>query len=110
MHVCLGGCVGAVVARRRPAVLIARPAAPAAARAWLRFGAIGRVSRAFAAGVTWASRTLNAEWAARHAHSSVIDAAGAIYVIGGSGPGYFNDVWASTDGGARAGLGRVGGY
>jgi hypothetical protein len=33
----------------------------------------------------------------------VVDAAGAIYVIGGSGP-YgtdFQDVWASTDGGAR---------
>jgi hypothetical protein len=36
----------------------------------------------------------------------VIDAAGAIYVIGGWGVGttYFNDVWVSTDGGARAGL------
>jgi hypothetical protein len=32
----------------------------------------------------------------------VVDAAGAIYVIGGYGGGrYFNDVWASTDGGAR---------
>ncbi len=40
----------------------------------------------------------------------MVDAAGAIYVIGG---GYVNDVWASTDGGARAGLGPsgvVGGY
>ncbi len=27
VHVCLGGCVGAVAARRGPAVLIARPAA-----------------------------------------------------------------------------------
>jgi hypothetical protein len=38
----------------------------------------------------------------------VIDAAGAIYVIGGRGypTGYYNDVYASTDGGARAGLGR----
>ena len=38
---------------------------------------------------------------------------GAIYVIGGYGGGTdYNDVWASTDGGARAGLGRgaVGGY
>ncbi len=39
----------------------------------------------------------------------MIDAAGAIYVIGGrsssSGTVYFyNDVWVSTDGGARAGL------
>jgi hypothetical protein len=37
----------------------------------------------------------------------VIDAAGAIYVIGGYGGSnytdvwYLNDVWASTDGGAR---------
>jgi hypothetical protein len=45
----------------------------------------------------------------------VIDAAGAIYVIGGIGYGtklnrtYFQDVWVSTDGGARAGVGRGGG-
>ena len=31
----------------------------------------------------------------------MIDAAGAIYVIGGGGSTRFNDVWASTDGGAR---------
>ncbi len=34
----------------------------------------------------------------------MIDAAGAIYVIGGGeaiGGVYFHDVWASTDGGAR---------
>ncbi len=37
----------------------------------------------------------------------MIDAAGAIYVIGGWGGyfgttgGYYQDVWASTDGGAR---------
>jgi hypothetical protein len=38
----------------------------------------------------------------------VIDAAGAIYVIGG---GYFQDVWVSTNGGARPDLVRVmGGY
>jgi hypothetical protein len=37
----------------------------------------------------------------------VIDAAGAIYVIGGGGVGDgFNDGWASTDGGAQAGLRR----
>jgi hypothetical protein len=42
----------------------------------------------------------------------VVDAAGAIYVIGGGtgfGKTLFHDVWVSTDGGARAGLGR-GGY
>ncbi len=59
-------------------------------------------SHALAAGVTWTSRTLKAEWAARYSvrwrHTSVVDAAGAIYVIGGDGG--FNDVWASTDGGA----------
>jgi hypothetical protein len=40
----------------------------------------------------------------------VVDAAGAIYVIGGYAYGstHFHDVWASTDGGARAGLGRGG--
>jgi hypothetical protein len=61
------------------------------------------VSRAFAAGRTFSSRTLKAEWAARNSHTSVIDAAGAIYVIGGWSIGgtRFNDVWASTDGGAR---------
>ena len=33
----------------------------------------------------------------------MVDAAGAIYVIGGEGSGeaYFNDVYVSTDGGAR---------
>ncbi len=34
----------------------------------------------------------------------MVDAAGAIYVIGGNGygsTGLLNDVWASTDGGAR---------
>jgi hypothetical protein len=42
----------------------------------------------------------------------VIDAAGAIYVLGGSGTtGLLQDVWASTDGGAdRTKSGVVGGY
>jgi hypothetical protein len=41
----------------------------------------------------------------------VVDAAGAIYVIGGDGGGgtVFIDVRVSTDGGARAGL-RKGGW
>jgi hypothetical protein len=60
---------------------------------------------AFAVGVTWTSRTMTAPWAARHSHTSVVDAAGAIYVIGGidiySGDTDFNDVWLSTHGGAR---------
>ncbi len=76
----------------------------------LRLGAIGFRCRArSAAGVTWTSRTLAAQWAGRYAHTSVIDAAGAIYVIGGRDGGtYFQDVWVSTDGGARAGLGQRG--
>ena len=57
-----------------------------------------------AAGVTWTCRTANAEWAAREGHTSVVDAAGAIYVIGGvnygTGTTVFADVWVSTDGGA----------
>ncbi len=70
---------------------------------------------ALAAGVTWTSRTLAAPWAARQMHTSVIDAAGAIYVIGGRGAGtttcctYYNDVWASTDG-ARPDYGWSAGY
>ncbi len=98
--------VGAVMARRGPAVLIARLVVRAAARAW--FAAIGRVSRASAVGVSWTSRTTSAEWAARYGHTSVIDAAGAIYVIGGNngGAASYNDVWASTDGGAGPDYGK----
>jgi hypothetical protein len=55
-----------------------------------------------AAGVTWASRTTSAPWAARRGHTTVIDAAGAIYVIGGHGSSTdYQDVWVSTDGGAQ---------
>jgi hypothetical protein len=61
-----------------------------------------------AAGVTWTLVIASAPWAARYCHTSVIDAAGAIYVIGGVGGGsdgtWYQDVWASTDGGAQAGL------
>ncbi len=67
------------------------------------------VSRVLAAGVTWTLVIASAPWAGRYHHTSVIDAAGAIYVLGGRN-GYggtnYNDVWASTDGGARAGLRR----
>jgi hypothetical protein len=54
-------------------------------------------------GITWTIRTANAPWAGRYSHTTVVDATGAIYVIGGSSGGTtdFNDVWASTDGGAR---------
>ncbi len=55
-----------------------------------------------AAGVTWTSLTLKAGWAARYGHTSVIDAAGAINVLGGyNGTTFFSDVSVSTDGGAR---------
>ncbi len=54
----------------------------------------------------------SAQWATRNGHTSMVDAAGAIYVIGGYNgyvPGtHFQDVWASTDGGTRAGLGQGG--
>ncbi len=62
------------------------------------------------AGVTWTSRTASAPWAARAFHSTVIDAAGAIYVIGGGiiGGTHYHDAWVSSDGGA-AGLGGYSG-
>ena len=58
-----------------------------------------------AAGASWTRATGNAPWAARKSHSSVIDAAGRIYVLGGGSidggtdPRY-NDVWRSDDQGA----------
>ncbi len=56
--------------------------------------------------MTWTSRTTSAQWAGRDGHTSVVDAAGAIYVIGGTSGGgtFYNDVWVSTDGGARPDL------
>jgi hypothetical protein len=77
-----------------------RTGAGARARARLRLRH-RPVSRALAAGVTWTCRTSKAPWAARASHTSVIDAAGAIYVIGGYDTQLtcYRDVWASTDGG-----------
>jgi hypothetical protein len=66
----------------------------------LLLSAIGR-SRAWAAGATWTCVIDSAPWAARWDHTSVIDAAGAIYVIGGTDGTFFNDVWASTGGGTK---------
>jgi hypothetical protein len=101
-------CARPPIARRRLAVFIARPAPRVAAPRAVAFGATGRARARSAAGVTWTCRTASAPWAARFGHTSVVDAAsGAIYVIGGWG-GY-SDVWASTDGGARAGLRQGGG-
>ena len=98
-------CAGTLGARRGPAVFIAQPATrgrPAVLRAALAL-AIGRFACVHA-GVTWTSRTTSAHWNARGYHTSVVDAAGAIYVIGGYNVGsntYYKDVWVSTDGGAR---------
>ena len=65
---------------------------------------IGHSPTSRAAAVTWTNLTLKAmPWAARFGHTTVIDAAGAIYVIGGLGSsnvGVYQDVWVSTDGGA----------
>jgi hypothetical protein len=68
-------------------------------------------SRALAAGVTWTCRTTGAPWGGRWHHTTVVDAAGALYVIGGYGGGsttLYDDVWVSTDGGARPGSRRRG--
>ncbi len=92
-----------LVARRRPAVLIAPATAPGgrACAVAVKCDRL-KVSRAFAAGVTWTCRTASAPWAGRYGHTSVVDAAGAIYVIGGAGgTTLYSDVWVSTDGGAR---------
>jgi hypothetical protein len=99
-------CARPPIAWRRLLVFIARPAPRVAAARAVAFGATGFSCRArSAAGVTWTCRTASAPWAAREAHTSVVDAAGAIYVIGGysysTTSTYYNDVWASTDGGAR---------
>ncbi len=70
----------------------------------IAFGANRPGSRASAAGDPWTCRTANARWDARAPHTSVVNAAGAIYVIGGEGydgtneGSRFQDVWASTDG------------
>jgi hypothetical protein len=67
-------------------------------------------SCALAAGAMWRCRTASAPWAARNGHTTVIDAAGAIYVLGGEtiGGNFHNDVWVSTDGGAWPDLRRGG--
>jgi hypothetical protein len=92
---------GTHVARRIRAVFIARPTTGGRPHGHVCVLCHRPVSRASAAGVTWTSRTASAPWGARADHTSVIDAAGAIYVIGGLGDGGgFQDVWVSTDGGA----------
>jgi hypothetical protein len=103
------GCVGAVVARRRPAVLIARPATGERLRVRGCVRAIGRCRMRVHAGVTWTNRTPSAPWTARGGHTTVVDAAGAIYVLGGYNGTLYQDVWVSTDGGARPELEALGG-
>ncbi len=65
----------------------------------MRFALVIGRSPICAAGVSWTSRTPSAPWAARAYHTTVIDAAGAIYVIGGLGTTRYRDVWVSADGG-----------
>jgi hypothetical protein len=64
--------------------------------------------RRCAAGVTWSLVTSDALWAARHMHTTVIDAAGAMYLIGGlsyekKNNSFYNinDVWVSANKGAN---------
>ncbi len=58
--------------------------------------------RRVAAGVTWSLVTSNAPWAGRWGHTTVIDAAGTIYLIGGeAATGALNDVWSSADKGVN---------
>ena len=73
------------------------------------------VLRGLASGVSWTGRTTSAQWGVRFGHTTVIDAAGAVYVIGGYG--YYNgnythlsDVWASSDRGADPTRAVLGGY
>ncbi len=40
-----------------------------------------------------------AAWGRRFDHTTVIDATGTIYVLGGNGTAYFYDVWRGTAGG-----------
>ena len=104
------GCMSPLVARR---VCRARPAAGSQpSRAWLRLVPSSGYTR-LAAGVTWRLVIASAPWAARFGHTSVVGAAGAIYVLGGGRygfTGYLNDVWASPDGGAGRASGTRWGY
>ncbi len=102
VFVCVCVCVprgyaGTLVVLGGPTVLIDR-AQRAGGRVCVCVCAIGG-HNASAVGVTWTSRTPKASWTARYGHTSVIDAAGAIYVLGGYDGKYLADVWVSTDGG-----------
>jgi hypothetical protein len=111
-HACVRvprGCVSPPIARAGTGGINSsvRGASAAARASLFVLGAHRRGRRAWAAGITWTQRTRHAEWGnaflgGRYGHTSVIDAAGAIYVIGGYFYGFtfYQDVWASTDGGA----------
>jgi hypothetical protein len=55
-----------------------------------------------AAGVTWKLVIASTPWAERESHTTVIDAAGNFYLIGGDGDNdiFFGDVWESIGRGA----------
>ncbi len=64
-----------------------------------------------AAGGTWTCLLANTPWPARYGHTTVIDAAGTIYLMGGAfvrggGAGahlnLYNDVWVGTNNGANS--------
>ncbi len=108
--VCLCGCV-CVFAAALCGVLVAHSwglsaarNARAGARFVLRFWHRPVAAR-LAAGITWTNPTPSAPWGSRVEHTSVIDAAGAIYVLGGYSymnrtETFYHDVWQSTDRGA----------
>jgi hypothetical protein len=117
MCVCVCVCVcseGVCVRRRCVGLLVATAghfavctARRAAACALALGSSVG--SRVLAAGITWTDRETSAPLKGRIGYTTVIDAAGAIYIIGGGtwdGSIYYQDAWASTDGGARTGLAR----
>jgi hypothetical protein len=110
--VCASGCVGPPWGTAETGGIYSSVCDTRTAACACCVSAIGR-SPTVSAGVTFTSRTTSAPWAARSYHTSVIDAAGAIYVIGGFNRGTqpnCKDVWVSTDGGAdRTRAGVVGG-
>jgi hypothetical protein len=111
VRACPQRCAGTLVARRGRAVFIAQLRRADGPGCVFAFGDIVR-SPALAAGATWTLVIASAPWAARGDHTSMIDAAGAIYVIGGGGftDTRYDDVWKSTDGGQdRAPAGYSGG-
>jgi hypothetical protein len=72
-------------------------------------GVVARV----AAGASFRLVTNQPPWAGRYGHTTVIDAAGNIYLMGGLGDGfgnYFNDVWKGTNFGENRTRGVLRGY